>query len=332
MWSGDNATGSLLQYAPGLQTIEANSGTYSQTFSVPSATRSYRYTIFGYFLAGSVGLRIEGCPDAVCSSSVTLFLGTVNYAGSYVGTHTTVSVIPSIATPCPYGTRLQSTAQAVYFIVPGLIDAWLLAIGQPLAAVFFTALYYSQINTELLCQSGPPAVPALTADTTIPSRDTLEQLLRVVAWPNVCECTPGFPSPDPYPPPTIVLPPSLIQFPITNVTVAGDPAALTEIVNQLHRVQYTQAQIQDLVFSMQRFKAPFGYRLGRSFPGVSGEGVLGVQRLAGLHFDVTTEPPGKVHLPGNPDYVKDLGWISISTASGMLKELRVSQLHRDWFT
>lgn len=331
-FSGDGGSGQLLQVGPGLQTIEAGVQPPALEFLVPTGARSYKYTIFGFFSAGTVGLSIQGCPDATCAVPVTLFLGTVNFPPNYQGAAIVVSTIPTISTPCPYGTRLQSTAQFVYFLTQGLIDTWLATVGEPLLAVYFTALTYSQFDAQKLCSTGPPPVPELPTDGSTLSLQTIGSLLAVVAWPNLCECVPGTPAPAPFPPPTIALPPGLVQFPITTITTPGDPAALTEILNQLHRVQYTTSQLSDLVFAMQRFKAPFGYRLGRSFA-ITGTGLIATSaRIAGLHWDVTSDISGKVLLPGNPPYVKDLGWISINDANGMLDEHRVSQSHRDWFT
>src|SRR5262245_52260911 len=331
-FSGDGGSGTLLKPAPNLQTISQGQSIPFEIPSVPANARSYVHTIFGFFGGGSVGLRLDGCNDATCSSPVTLFLGTVNFPPNYVATRTVVSVIPQIANPCQYGTRLQPAAQFVYYVTPALIETWLVTIGAALAVPFSTGLYCSQLDANAICQTGPPTVPTLDPDSSIQSRETIEQLLRVVAWPNVCECIPGTPSPVPFPPPTIVIPTGLQQFPTTTITTVGDPAALTEILNSIHRAQATLAQIQDLTFAAQRYKAPFGTRLGR-VTSISGQGEIGIAtRLAGLRWDVTTEPPGKIHLPGNPDYVKDLGWISINEGTHMLEEHRVSQLQRDWFT
>jgi hypothetical protein len=331
-WSGDDASGSLLAPAPNLQTSGAGTQPGPYVFATPAASRSYRFTVFGYFGSGQVGVKIEGALDASMSAPITLFQGPVIILHNYQANGATVSVIPAITTPCAYGTQLQPTAQLVYYLVPSLIDAWLVEDGLPWLAALFTPTYFSTLNAQTICQSGPPAMPVIDLSTLDSSRDTIDQVLRTIAWPNICECTPGAPAPVPYPLPTATEPAGWPTFPTTVVTTPGDPAALQEILRRLSNVEYTQAQIHDLVFSTQRYKSPFAARVGRRFEGVLGEGELGLTRVAGIHIDVTTEPPGKLHLPGNPDYIKDLGWISISSASGMLDELRVSQTHRDWFT
>lgn len=96
----------------------------------------------------------------------------------------------------------------------------------------------------------------------------------------------------------------------------------------------TQATLQtilSLVTSIQRNYAPFGYVPGLAHATLTGNGSVSVSRLIGVKITVTAFPGSDVQLPGNPAYVKDLGWLSVSEVDGMLQERRVARLAETWF-
>jgi len=93
----------------------------------------------------------------------------------------------------------------------------------------------------------------------------------------------------------------------------------------------TLSTILDLVQAMQRSYHPFAYVASSSHAGLTGTGSFPVSRLVGVHAQVTTYPSGSPILGGNPPYVKDLGWISVSDGDGMIQERRLSQLEFVWF-
>lgn len=90
-------------------------------------------------------------------------------------------------------------------------------------------------------------------------------------------------------------------------------------------------QIYGLLTSVQRNYAPFAYIRGADHSGISGTGSFSVDRLIGLDVAVTTVPAEKQQLLGNPPYIKDLGWLSVSEADGMIQERRVAQQDFTWF-
>lgn len=92
----------------------------------------------------------------------------------------------------------------------------------------------------------------------------------------------------------------------------------------------TLQHILDLVQSMQRNYHPFAYLLGSSHA-VSGVGSFAVSRTLGVKVEITAHPTSNPQLAGNPAYVKDLGWMSVSEADGMIQERRISQLGFTWF-
>lgn len=87
----------------------------------------------------------------------------------------------------------------------------------------------------------------------------------------------------------------------------------------------------NLLTSMQRFHVPFGYLLGAPHVGLSGTGAFAVSRNVGYQVTVTANPPTKRTSPGNPSYIFDLGWISVSDADGMIEEKRITQTSFLWF-
>lgn len=93
----------------------------------------------------------------------------------------------------------------------------------------------------------------------------------------------------------------------------------------------TLALILDLVRSMQRNYAPFGYVFGSAHSGLTGTGSFAISRNLGVKLEVTAHPGSTVFSGGNPLYARDLGWISVSEADGMIQERRVSQLGFTWF-
>jgi hypothetical protein len=90
-------------------------------------------------------------------------------------------------------------------------------------------------------------------------------------------------------------------------------------------------QLLALVKAVQRNYAPFGYIRGVSHTGISGSGSIAVSRILGVDVAVTAVPAGKQELLGNPPYIKDLGWLSVSEADGMIQERRLAQHDFTWF-
>lgn len=114
-----------------------------------------------------------------------------------------------------------------------------------------------------------------------------------------------------------------VEFSPTNV-VRTDCATDPRLLGLLE-------QIYALLTGVQRSYAPFGYIKGTSHSGISGTGSVSVDRIIGVELDVDAGASGHTVLLGNPSYVKDLGWLSVSEADGMIQERRVAQLHFTWF-
>lgn len=89
-------------------------------------------------------------------------------------------------------------------------------------------------------------------------------------------------------------------------------------------------QLLQLVTLEQRYRLPFATVDGDTHLAIL-EDSFSVERAVGLKIDVLVIPPGKRTSMGNPDYVFDLGWISVTDGAGMLQELRITRAHHTWF-
>jgi hypothetical protein len=238
------------------------------------------------------------------------------------------------ATPstfCQYGTRLKSTSSFVYYLTPGLIDTWLAAIGAAALAPLFTAFWFSTLDARAVCGSQPPQVPPVQLGSLSDTIDTLRQYLYVVAWPSLCECVPGTPPPTAVPPPGLSAPTGFPTLPVLSCANTDLCAALVQIQQQLLALSNNLENELTLTTLLQRYTLPFAVVPGATHSGLSGTGSFRVDRLKGLRVSITSNP-GTGTLPGNPIYVKDQGWISVSDASQVfIQERRVSQSTFDWF-
>jgi hypothetical protein len=154
--------------------------------------------------------------------------------------------------------------------------------------------------------------------------------LQAVAWPYFCECIPGTPSPIPYPPQPVVIPPNWPSSP----TFACDPADLCAAIVKIQRdvatVTSTVGELYKLTTLLQRYALPFAYVPGALHFGLSGEGQFAIPRCLGFQVNLATYPGGTKVLDANPDYYWDMGWMSISGPAGMLQERRVTRLLHTW--
>ena len=232
---------------------------------------------------------------------------------------------------CQYGTRLKSTASFVYYLTPGLIDTWLSAIGLVELAPLFTAFWFSTLDARAVCGAQPPQVPPVQLGSLSDTIDTLRQYLYVVAWPNLCECVPGTPAPNPVPPPGLSVPTGFPTLPVLNCANTDLCSALVQIQQQLLALSNNLENELTLTTLLQRYTLPFAVVPGATHSGLSGSGSFRVDRLKGLRVTVTSNP-GTGEWPGNPPYVKDQGWISVSdTSQVFIQERRVAQSSFDWF-
>lgn len=90
------------------------------------------------------------------------------------------------------------------------------------------------------------------------------------------------------------------------------------------------SSIYQLVTVMQRQHVPFAYVAGTQHSGVSGTGSAVISRLLGFQLTVTAHPSTNRISGGNPSYIYDMGWVSVSDADGMIEEKRLTRLSMVW--
>lgn len=231
---------------------------------------------------------------------------------------------------CEYGTELQTNAQFVYYLTPELVQAWCLAVGMPWLAIGFTAFYYTTFNAQELCGSGPPPFPEIDISTLDAASATWLQILKAVAWPSVCRCKAGTPTPIPYPPPTGSQPTGWPTPPVFGCTNADLCATLLLVQKQLAALSQTVASVYELQTVTQRYGTPFAYQRGARHPSLSGSGAFQVPRIVGIQCEVLDKPDDLQTFTGAPEYVSDLGWLSLLTNEGLLTEIRLTRSFQVW--
>jgi hypothetical protein len=200
----------------------------------------------------------------------------------------------------------------------------------PWLDVLFTPLYFATFNAQDLCGSGPPTIESIDLSTLEASASTLLAILKWVAWPNLCRCKSGSPAPTPYPPPFQPEPPGWPVSPTFTCSDVDVCATLIEHSKALAAIQKTLASIADVTTLTQRFKTPFAYIRGATHSGISDSGSFHITRLLGFEVVVHAVPDGQRDLFGNPQYLWNLGWLSVSDGGGMLQELRPTRPQQIW--
>jgi hypothetical protein len=232
--------------------------------------------------------------------------------------------------PCQYGTELNQGGTFVYYLTPGLIDVWLAGVGMPWLAPLFTALWFTSFNAQDLCGSGPPPFPVINLDTLEASAATVLQILKCVAWPNLCRCTPGTPIPTGYPPPSATQPVGWPVVPTINCAESDLCATLLGMQRQLAALQQALNSNLELTTLLQRYGLPFAFINGATHQ-ISASGSFAVSRLVGVKIVVTAAPGGLQQFTGVPSYISDLGWISLVTGEGLMDEVRLTRAEQYWF-
>lgn len=89
-------------------------------------------------------------------------------------------------------------------------------------------------------------------------------------------------------------------------------------------------QILSVVTVHQRYGRPFALVPGPSHTGATGTGSAAIPKCVGIAVTITARPADKKTAAGNPTYVYDLGWCSVSEVGGMLQERRIMQEQFVW--
>jgi hypothetical protein len=119
------------------------------------------------------------------------------------------------------------------------------------------------------------------------------------------------PLPAPEIPPSVELPPA--------------PPACTEaqLCTDMTALLRTVTALGETVKVIQTQAAPFAYRTGETFTGLTGTGDVAVRATLGARVDITTLPSAYGAILANPTVLVDVGWISLATADGWLPAQRL---------
>lgn len=231
--------------------------------------------------------------------------------------------------PCQYGTQVKSGSPLSTIITPELVVDIVARTAMSWLAIAFVPLHYTVLDTQRLCSSPPPPIPALPASGFFESIGQTAQALDAVSWPYFCECRAGATTPVPYPPPTLVQPPNWPTTPTFTCAEEDICATLVALRQEMAALRQTTSSVLQLATLTQRYGLPFAYLPGALHFGLSGEGEISIPRCVGLQVNVTSPPPARV-LEGNPDYWWDQGWMSVGNDTGMFVEQRIARPVHLW--
>lgn len=306
---------------------------------VNSPCGPYYYNLF-LGTNGGDGVEYGGFPSSQLSGSKSFTvshgsseLWVVPFTDSWCsdGTMFGITVDVDQVGNCQYGTRPKLTTSAIITLTPDVLLGALGGLGLGYLYQVLTGFLFQQFIASELCDGPPPTFPDISLDTLHASPEQLLTLVKAVLWAQYCECRPGTPAPIPFPNPGAPQPtgwPSAPTFPCDNV----DPcSALVSIQQMLAQLLPIAQQSYVLTTLTQRYETPFATIAGPRHVSLSGEGSFAVSRLIGVSVVLEDFPGSPTVLEGNPPYVMNLGWISVSDGDGMLQEKRFTQQAMTWF-
>jgi hypothetical protein len=72
------------------------------------------------------------------------------------------------------------------------------------------------------------------------------------------------------------------------------------------------------------------YTLGTVHDGLSGSSSLPISGIVGLLLEITTDVDGASDQVGNPPYLWNRGWFSVSNGDGLIEEKRLTRQNQIW--
>jgi hypothetical protein len=253
--------------------------------------------------------------------------GTNNLSFQVDVTYTPSTLLPAY---CPYGTRAKSGTPLSTIVTPNTISAILDLVDAPWAVQAFAAIAGNFLDINELCGRGPASGVTIDMSTWGASAVSLWQTFLWASWWSYCECTPGTPAPNPPPQPSLTEPPA---WP-AEVVYSCDPSlicdTLIKIQQQLGFVQRTALSALEVATLVQRYRQPMAVIRGAVHSGLTQSGAFNISQLIGLEVTVSNRDPNMPTLPGQPNYLWDVGWMSVSELGGMIQEKRLTRQHQIW--
>jgi len=231
--------------------------------------------------------------------------------------------------PCPYGVQLQGGAAAVNRITEALLSSWLTPINAEWLLQIFAPFIGFDLLSSDVCGQIPPTV-AIDLSTLNATAATVKNILYAVAWPHLCQCVPGSPTPSTPPPFAPTQPtgwPPAVTFNCNNVDIC---ATLVQIQSTLLQLQTVLGQELGLTTLIQRYQVPFAFIPGATHGPFTGKGTFKVPRIIGLRVQVTARDPNRFVIQDQPPYLWDLGFISATNSAEILLERRINREFIDW--
>lgn len=276
-------------------------------------------------------LAVDPQAAYVTKASDTMLVGVNNSTPGFQATISLFGDPPVQQAFCEFGTELKQAGTALIYLTPELILAICTAAGVPEASILFTPLWFSTIDARAVCGQGPPTVAPLTPGTLEAQIDVVKTYLYALAWPYLCQCTPGPTTPTPYPPPGLTIPPGWPTPPVFACSDIDVCATLVTIQQQLASLAAAVSRDLELDTLSQRYRLPFATVPGATHQGLTLKGSFAVPRLRGVRVSIR-QRPSRLELPGPTPYVFDLGWVAVSGAGAVfMEERRVSQDAFDWY-
>ena len=238
------------------------------------------------------------------------------------------SVAPPPST-CQYGTRKKAGSPVVDLLTEALIVGILEAAGLHWWEVLLLVFAGQQLDVNALCATLPPQPPPPTPDAlNYPPYKLLEYLYQNV-WNYYCECVPGTPVAPPPPNGTATKPDGMPDTRIIVVNPTNPCLDITEVRRMLDTIiRQLNIDVQ-LDTLMQRYMLPFATIPGAAHSGLTGAGSFAISRLIGVQVVITARPPNR-ELEGAPNYIWDLGWLSIMDGNGFIQERRLTRDVEVW--
>lgn len=278
----------------------------------------------GFWLSGSFAGVGPTFYD-VCRMKVHAFSSVLPLGTTWSFTVTNSGVNPVY---CQYGTEPQQLPAAFTLVTDELLATALSQYGLGWLAPVLAPIVNTTLDVGALCGSGPGPAPTISSALWFANPFTLLDVTKFVLWPYFCKCIDGTPSPTPPPPPNFTQPPDWPRqtpLPCSDTDLCAYLVQLRELLFSISRAVGADFQLDTAV---QRFAIPFAYINGAVHDGLAGSASFAVSRLLGLRVEVTSTPG--VVLPGNPAYLWDQGWLSVSDGGGMLQQKRITRTSMEW--
>jgi hypothetical protein len=257
---------------------------------------------------------------------------------------TTVTVVWTNAeaqTICAYGVSQKQPLTSIIEVSPGLLDIIGIEALGPWAIPIILAHSASIVALSTLCSGPPLPDPVIngadwttldpTTGLTIGVEKTLQKFQGTL-WNTFCQCN-GAPAGSPPP----VAPTQINWTQPTSIVVNNNQTinenTLSTVINYLYQTIQGNQITTTNIYNSTGGTVSCGmtsYVLGDATPDLVGQGSVAMSANVGVLVQLTNPPDNMPTLPGNPEYLMNVGWLSFADANGMLCEKRMTREAMVW--